>query len=82
MVSVFSPRILFVMRVTCAVEGADESRWLQDAGMEALSAKVEQGTPITEADFKAETAGFTQSQILAVKQRVDTLNEFVSVVLW
>ena len=59
------------------VDGAEDSQWLRQAGLAALTEKVQHGSPITEADLREETVGFTAEQILAVKQRVDTLNEYV-----
>jgi hypothetical protein len=58
-----------------SVAGVVEAHWLQEAGLQALSEKVELGKPITDADLRAETVGFTPLQVMAVKQRVDTLNE-------
>ena len=52
-----------------------ESQWLQDAGLESLSEKAQQGAAITEADLKEETVGFTQQQMVAIRQRVNTINE-------
>lgn len=53
----------------------DEAEWLQQAGLESLSLKAQEGAPITEADLKEETVGFTAQQISAIRQRVNTLNE-------
>jgi len=54
--------------------GAEESQWLSDAGLGILSAKILAGEIISEADLREETTGFTNQQVKAIKQRVNTLN--------